>query len=89
MDDSFHSKEALEATMTRRNDQMKESRIECLHCTIHIGHSDNDTELPGLALNIEDREISFEWRCMFQNFFREEERLRIIVVGWVGCEHTA
>jgi hypothetical protein len=73
MDDSFHSKGALEAAMTRWGDQIKESRIECPHYAIHTRHLANDTELLGLVLKIEnrieDREISFKWRDMFQTFF--------------------
>ena len=47
-------------------------------------HLVNDTELLDLVLGIEDRiedrEISFKWRGMFQTFF-QEERLRILAVG--------
>lgn len=44
--------------------------------TIKVRRSINDTDIPGLEINYEAREISFEWTTMYDLFFREEEYVR-------------
>lgn len=41
----------------------------------------NDTELVGLAVNIEKREISFDWRCTFTSFFVEQRFVMLAESG--------
>jgi len=40
-------------------------------CQIQIKWVSNDTELPGLQVDFEKGEISFEWQAMLERFFRE------------------
>lgn len=42
----------------------------------------NDTALPGLEIDIEAREIRFEWRKMLQFFYREHERQQVLKDVW-------
>lgn len=44
--------------------------------TIKVRRSINDTDIPGLEINYEAREISFEWTTMYDLFFCEEEYVR-------------
>lgn len=44
--------------------------------TITVRHDVNDTELPGLKVDYEKREISFDWRRMYSVFFREAEHMK-------------
>ncbi|GME65408.1 hypothetical protein GTA08_BOTSDO02129 [Neofusicoccum parvum] len=41
--------------------------------TVAVRQIVNDTELPGLEIDYERREISFDWRAMFDMFFGEEQ----------------
>ncbi|KAF2197544.1 hypothetical protein GQ43DRAFT_475347 [Delitschia confertaspora ATCC 74209] len=59
-------------------DQVRSSRPENPRYTIQIERMVNDTELPRVMVNLGAREISFDWRGMFQAFFREEERFRVL-----------
>ncbi|OCK82373.1 hypothetical protein K432DRAFT_424204 [Lepidopterella palustris CBS 459.81] len=79
---AFGSTEMMEKSKARWDDQIKSCKAECPHYTIRIGRHVNDTALPGLALDVEEREVSFEWRGMLHAFFREEERMRLLAKGW-------
>jgi len=40
--------------------------------SIRVRRDMNDTEIPGLEIDYEKREISFDWRGMYNMFYREE-----------------
>jgi hypothetical protein len=50
--------------------------------TIRIDTMVNDTALPGLKVDVEKREISFEWRKALDLFFREEVRRETLYTRW-------
>lgn len=60
-------------------------RPEMPNYTISVGAMVNDTELPGLKIDVEKREVRFMWKEMLQLFFREVERLQVLKGHW----HTA
>jgi hypothetical protein len=67
------------ARVTRATVAKKESgraRFDLPPHQIRIKSKANDTELPGLKLNLQSarREISFEWEGMFDAFYSEESR---------------
>jgi hypothetical protein len=63
--------------VTRRwEENVKNWKAEMPNYTIWIGDMVNDTELPGLSIDVERREIQVEWRKMLQLFFREYERFQ-------------
>ncbi|OJD37370.1 heterogeneous nuclear ribonucleoprotein r [Diplodia corticola] len=47
-------------------------RIDLSPYTITVRQIINDTELPGLEIDYEAREMSFDWRAMFDRLFGEE-----------------
>jgi hypothetical protein len=69
--------------MTRRwEENVNGWKPEMPNYTISIGDVVNDTELPGLSINVAKREICFRWREMLQLFFREQERLQFFRGEW-------
>lgn len=68
--------------MKRWEENVRERKPEMPNYTISIGGVVNDTALPGLDIDIEKREVQFEWKPMLQLFFRECERLRIMKAQW-------
>jgi hypothetical protein len=65
--------------VTRRwEENVKGWKAEMPNYTIRIGDLVNDTELPGLCIDGETRDIQFEWRKMLQLFFREQEKFRMM-----------
>ena len=51
--------------------------------TITVRHNVNNTEPPGLQVDYEKREISFDWRRMYSLFFREAEHMKRLWVPLV------
>lgn len=80
---SKKEKGEYERVMQRWADNILNIMPEMPNYTIRVGNMVNDTVLPGLGLRSEEREIGFDWRGMFQAFFREQERLRIMKERWV------
>jgi hypothetical protein len=50
----------------------KSGRFELTPHIVKLRNIINDTELSGLQINYEKREVSFNWRLMFTNLFSEE-----------------
>ncbi|KAF2245607.1 hypothetical protein BU26DRAFT_71780 [Trematosphaeria pertusa] len=73
---------AYKRVMQRWEENVRGWKPEMPHYTIRVGSVVNDTALPNLTINIADREIGFDWRRMFQLFFREQQRLRILKQKW-------
>lgn len=71
-------KEKLSVILLRWEDNIQSLRPELPNYTIRIGNLVNDTVLPNLVFNREDRQVAFEWRGMLQAFFREEQSLRLL-----------
>lgn len=44
----------------------------------------NDTDVPGLAVDKESREISFDWRAMFSRFCAEKKLWSYFIKNYVG-----
>lgn len=65
-------------TMRRWEEHVNAYRPEMPNYLIAIQGYVNDTELPGLAIDIKKREIRFEWRKMLHLFYREHERFQIM-----------
>ncbi|KAE8845510.1 hypothetical protein PTNB73_01495 [Pyrenophora teres f. teres] len=64
--------------MRRWEENVHNYKAEMPNYTISIGDLVNDTELPGLVLNISTREIKLEWKKLLQLFFREQDRLVVL-----------
>jgi len=43
--------------------------------TVRVKGTINDTELPGLRVNYDDRGLSFQWLPMFDSLFREQDTI--------------
>lgn len=72
-----------EAHVTKRwEERVRNSRPEMPNYTIRIGDVVNDTALPGLSFDAENKEISVQWRDMFCAFFREQERFAVLRKRW-------
>jgi hypothetical protein len=74
-------KKALEQyyRITRRwEENVKGCKVEMPNYTIEIGGVVNDTQIPGLSIDINTREIKFKWREMLKLFFREYERFLVL-----------
>ena len=52
------------------------ARFDVPPYTITVRHDVNNTELPGLKVDYEKREISFDWRRMYSVFFHEAEHMK-------------
>lgn len=60
--------------------------------TIRVKRVVNDTELPGLSVDYEMREVAFRWCEMFQRLFSEERAIRHRIIcadAWVGLNASA
>ncbi len=68
--------------LQRWNENVKEWKPEMPSYTITIGDLVNDTALPGLALDIQKREINFLWKDMLHLFYREYARLEVMKREW-------
>ncbi|KAH7072145.1 hypothetical protein BKA63DRAFT_63482 [Paraphoma chrysanthemicola] len=75
-------RQRYEDTFSRWEENVKAYKPEMPNYTISIDGIVNDTPLPGLQINIDDREISFEWRKMLKLFYREHERLHVLKDEW-------
>ncbi|KAI2481529.1 hypothetical protein Ptr902_07324 [Pyrenophora tritici-repentis] len=64
--------------MRRWEENVDNYKAEMPNYTISIGGLVNDTEIPGLSLNISTREIKLEWKKLLQLFFREQHRLEVL-----------
>ncbi|GME25369.1 hypothetical protein GTA08_BOTSDO02129 [Neofusicoccum parvum] len=51
-------------------------RPDCPVYTVVVGRVVNDTELPGLEVDFEEMEVTFEWRGMLDRLLGEEEAIR-------------
>ncbi|KAL5115121.1 hypothetical protein ACEQ8H_006957 [Pleosporales sp. CAS-2024a] len=68
--------------MSRWEENVHNMRPEMPNYTISICGIVNDTALPGLAIDVDQREIQFQWRPMLQLFFREIARLETLKTVW-------
>lgn len=68
--------------MSRWEENVDNWRPEMPNYTISVCGLVNDTALPGLEIDLEEREIRFEWRKMLHLFFREHERLHALKALW-------
>ncbi|KAF2870698.1 hypothetical protein BDV95DRAFT_638427 [Massariosphaeria phaeospora] len=75
-------KAEFERVVRRWEEQVRSSTPHMPNYTVRIAGVVNDTELPGLSVDAEQREIGFEWRGMFGLFFREQARLRQLKEQW-------
>jgi hypothetical protein len=71
-----------EKVVDRWKENVTAVRPEMPNYTITIGNMVNDTALPGLLLNMADREVCINWRKMYQAFFKEQDRLRVLKKRW-------
>ncbi|KAF2816159.1 uncharacterized protein BDZ99DRAFT_566020 [Mytilinidion resinicola] len=55
------------------NNPKELGRVDQPPYMIRVRRDLNDTEIPGLEIDYEKREVSFDWRAMYSMFFREEE----------------
>lgn len=76
------SQEQYARVMRRWEENVKGWKPEMPNYTISISGLVNDTALPGLHIDIAEREIRFKWRDMLHLFFREYERLQILKEVW-------
>jgi hypothetical protein len=78
--------------VNRWKENVSSIRPEMPNYTIEVDGLVNDTAIPGVELNVDDREIGFDWRGAFQAFFREQERIRVLKKRWVcslWMQHSA
>jgi hypothetical protein len=68
--------------MERWEGNVRGWKAQMPNLTIRVGNYVNDTELPGLEMNISDREIGFDWRRMYTLFFREQALFRTLKDAW-------
>jgi hypothetical protein len=71
------------SVMERWEERVKSSRPEMPNYTVRIGDTINDTALPGLAFDADNKEIRVEWRGMFRSFFREQQRAEVLKRRWM------
>lgn len=76
------AREQFKTMMERWEENVKQWRPEMPNYTISIRGVVNDTALPGLDIEIEAREIRFEWKKMLHLFYREYERQHALKVKW-------
>ncbi|KAF2027097.1 hypothetical protein EK21DRAFT_72796 [Setomelanomma holmii] len=76
------ARQHYEKTLVRWKENVEAYKPEMPNYTITIGGIVNDTALPGLKINIEEREIRFEWRKMLQLFYREHELAGVLKNEW-------
>jgi len=62
--------------MERWESNVRDWKAQMPNYTIRIFHMVNDSELPGLDIDIEARQIRFDWRKMYTKFFREMRLLQ-------------
>jgi hypothetical protein len=77
-----HAQIQFDKMMSRWEENVDNWRPETPNYTISICGLVNDTALPDLKIDVEKREIQFEWRNMLQLFFREYERLQTLKTVW-------
>ena len=75
-------KKEYDRIMQRWESNVKERKPEMPNFTIRIGGLVNDSELPGLSIDISARQIQFDWRRALTLFFREEALLRFLRAKW-------
>ena len=75
-------KKDFDRIMERWASNVRQWKPEMPNYTVRVGNLVNDTELPGLSIDVTAREIQFDWRCAFAFFFREEKLLRILQSKW-------
>jgi hypothetical protein len=68
--------------MQRWQENVEKRKPELPNYTICIGDMVNDTQIPGLTVNVEECEVQFDWRGMLQLFFREQARLEVLMTRW-------
>lgn len=65
---------------------VEERRYDAPFYQIRVKTMANDTELTGLKIDLEAREVSFEWFGMFDNFFREQDEIDRRMQTWTEEE---
>lgn len=68
--------------MQRWHENNEKRKPELPNYTISIGDMINDTQIPGLTIDIEDYEVGLDWRGMLQLFFREQARFEVLRAEW-------
>lgn len=58
--------------MSRWESNVHNRQAQMPYYTIRIDHMVNDTELPGLTIDLANRRVGFDWRRAFTLFFREQ-----------------
>lgn len=76
------ARDEYEKMTCRWRENVHERKAQMPNYIVSIGDLVNDTELPGLHIDIQKREISFRWKEMLSLFFREEGRLLDMKVCW-------
>lgn len=71
-----------ERVMKRWEDNVNGWKPEMPNYTICVDGRVNDTKLPGLRIDVEAREVCFEWKETLRLFFRECERLHVLKDVW-------
>lgn len=85
VDGKTKGKEAQEhyaRVLQRWEENVVGCRAEMPNYTITIGGLVNDTALPDLDIDIEKREVRFNWRRMLHLFYREHDRLGSMKQTW-------
>ncbi|KAH8723704.1 hypothetical protein GQ44DRAFT_305899 [Phaeosphaeriaceae sp. PMI808] len=74
--------EQFSQTMRRWQENVDQWKPEMPNYIISIRGLVNDVALPDVKINIEEREIQFEWRKMLQLFYREHEQALALKHVW-------
>ncbi|KAH5875018.1 hypothetical protein HBI91_060030 [Parastagonospora nodorum] len=77
-----HLVQQFDKMMTRWEENVRNWTPEMPNYTISICGAVNDTALPGLAIDVANREISFNWRDMLHLFYREHSHLHALKSAW-------
>ncbi|KAI8941855.1 hypothetical protein NX059_003053 [Plenodomus lindquistii] len=72
------ARQEYDRVMKRWEENVRGYKPEMPNYTISIQGIVNDTPLPGLTIDVDKREVSFEWKPMLQLFYRESLRLRTL-----------
>lgn len=82
-------KKEYDRIMERWASNVRAWKPEMPNFTIRIGSLVNDSELPGLSIDVATRAIHFDWRRAFTLFFREEALLRFLRARWLAESEDA
>ncbi|KAF2639647.1 hypothetical protein P280DRAFT_453605 [Massarina eburnea CBS 473.64] len=75
-------KKEYERIVERWEGNVRGWRAQMPNFTVRIESMVNDTELPGLEMDVLERKIGFDWRRMYTLFFREQALFRTLKGLW-------